>query len=87
MNLLELSDERDGCQARILAAERRGFDRGWRCGYDTGYTDAVGEIKRVQQQLVRCYRDGGVLWIVRGQVRTRQTFADPHPGDYPGRSR
>jgi hypothetical protein len=25
-----------------------------------------------------------IMWSVRGEPRTRQTFADPHPLDYPG---
>ncbi len=27
---------------------------------------------------------GDPRWELRGQPRTRATFADPHPGDFPG---
>jgi hypothetical protein len=26
----------------------------------------------------------GVMWSVRGELRCRETFADPHPLDFPG---
>lgn len=86
MDLLELSDERDMHLRRLLAGHREAYQRGYAEGYAAGWLDCVADIKRAQQQLVRVFRDGAVRWVVRGQVRTRQTFADPHPADYLGRA-
>jgi hypothetical protein len=53
-----------------------------------GYADAIADIKGVQRELVGLARElAGAerwRWTVRGEVRTRERFADPHPADYLG---
>lgn len=68
------------------AAALRAYQRGRADGYEDGYAEAVANIKRVQRQLVQAFTGRPVLWIVRGDVRTRSTFAEPHPDDFPGRA-
>lgn len=64
---------------------------GYACGervhagdYDKGWADAIAYIKGDQHAIVGSLRGRPVRWVVRGQERTRQTFADPHPADFPG---
>lgn len=68
----------------LRAATAAAYRRGRADGYTEGYLDAVAEHKRTERELVHAMRSRATLWYVRGQRRTRQTFADPHHGDYPG---
>jgi hypothetical protein len=71
-----------------MQAWRDGYAAGERAhadDYERGFAEGVASVKRVQHELVRALEARQVLWIVRGQRRTRQTFADPHPGDFVGR--
>ena len=70
-DLLALSDERDTWLRRVLDAERRGYDRGFRDGL-SAYRDYVHGVVRDWTACVTRW-DG-----------TREHFADPRPGDYPG---
>jgi hypothetical protein len=91
-DLLDLSDERDRELRWRLQAWRDGWRSGHADGYEAGRLDAVKDMKRIQHDLAGVADDLGrsiqieeLRWWLRGQARTRQTFADPHPGDYPGR--
>jgi len=55
----------------------REFDR----GYTEGYLRAVADVKAVQQGIVRDAALEELRWGPGG----REHFADPRPGDYPGR--
>jgi hypothetical protein len=48
--LLALSDERAAALDRILAAERAGFDRGLRAGYEQGRRETLTELAAAQRQ-------------------------------------
>jgi hypothetical protein len=90
--LLELSDERDGWLRRVLAAERDGYERGHRDGWCEGYAAAETAMaarwaafaRPAARQLVRGIGLQRRRWQVRGQPRTRESFAEPHPDDFPG---
>jgi hypothetical protein len=82
--LLELSDERDRYLSRIRAAEVHGYQRGHDDGYSAGWLDALAMVKRVEHEMVDAFNRMAVSWTVRGQRRTRATFGQPHPRDYPG---
>ncbi len=84
-SLLALSDERDLWSRRILDAERRGYQRGRADGYDAGYTDGILGRKRARHQAVEALDVYLRRWKLRGETRTRSTFGQPHPADYPGR--
>lgn len=85
--LLELSDERDAWLRRIRDSWHEGFaaaEAVHASDYDRGYADALADIKGIEHGIVRAIRKYQTQWVVRGQDRTRQTFARPHPADYPG---
>ena len=89
--LLEQSAERDHQLALRLDA--------WRAGYAAaavqfaehearGYAQAVADVKAAQHALwnhLRSLPTEGERWVVRGEPRTRATFAQAHPDDYPGK--
>ncbi len=88
--LLELSDERDTWLRRIDAAWREGFAAGSARQYSRGYAAAVADVKRAQHALydhLRKLPADTERWSVRGEPRTRETYANPHPEDYQGRGR
>jgi hypothetical protein len=79
---LALSDERDVALARILDAERRGFDRGVASmadEYERGFADAILAVKAAQH---------GIIADLRQHLRTwdglRVNFGRSRPGDFPG---
>jgi hypothetical protein len=54
--------------------------------------DLAAEVKAekaTQHELVEALRaaEPEERWAVRGQQRTRETFGQPHPRDFPGRQR
>jgi len=51
--ILEQSDERDRWLARVLAAERAGFDRGRAIGYSEGRRDVLEEEAAAQRAAAR----------------------------------
>lgn len=61
------------------AAERDHAD-----DYGRGYAAAIADIKRTDRQLVNALDRAHARWSVRGQQRSRQTYGQPHPNDYPG---
>jgi hypothetical protein len=85
VTLLALSDERDWWERRLHAAECAAFDRGVAYGYDRGYDDGIADRKREQQYMLEALQVHGRRWEVRGEPRSRETFGQPDPGDYPGR--
>jgi flagellar biosynthesis chaperone FliJ len=83
--ILSLSDERDQWLRRLDNAWRAGMAHGEAIhaqDYDNGYAAAIADVKRTEQALYRVLRSARVRWVVRGQERTRLTFAQPHPRDY-----
>jgi hypothetical protein len=89
---LELSDERDLELALRLAAWRDGWQAGnaaAEAAWSAGYAHAVAEIKGAQHGLVLLVRGLAETearrWVLRGERRSRQTFALPHRDDFPGR--
>lgn len=89
--LLTYSDARDRESARVLAAEARGYARGAAEGYALGIADRLEQASADQREIAVIVRhladrpDAAELerrrWSVRGEPRTRETFAAPHPGD------
>lgn len=85
--ILALPGERELWHRRVNDAWRAGMAHGEAIhaqDYDRGYADAIASIKRTEQQIIRALRNHQTLWVVRGQKRTRETFAQPHPRDYAG---
>ena len=92
-DLLALSDERDV----QLELRRRAYRDGWEAGHMTGVGDGrqaeAAERDREWNAIARPVARGGPAyaeierkrWTVRGEQRTRETFGQPHPGDYLGR--
>ena len=62
-----------------LASEM--YARGHECGLAEGYALAIGDFKAAQQGIVR----DADLEVRRYGPGGREHFADPRPGDYPGR--
>ena len=91
--VLALSDERDTWIKRILAAERAEYARGKRDGVALGELLALEDRAERWRAMACPVSRGGATWaeveerrwVVRGERGTRETFADPHPSDYPGR--
>jgi hypothetical protein len=87
--LLDLSDERDLAERAWLAAWRDGYAAGAADAWSAGYAAAVTEVKAAEHGLVRLVRGmaetEAARWTLRGEVRTRETFGQPHPDDYTGR--
>lgn len=61
------------------------YERGWR----DGYAQAVLEVKAAEHGIVNVLSAAAELerrrWRLFGEQRTRATFGDPHPDDYPGK--
>lgn len=80
--VLELSDERDLWQRRVLAAEIRGYRRGVASmagKYDRGFADGIMAYKAAQHGLHRSVQAEMATW-----GGWRELFGDPRPGDYAG---
>jgi hypothetical protein len=88
--LLALSDERDGWLLRLRASWRAAYRLGFELGHAAGYRQAERDMTRSWREVATpvAHASGGELqrrrWAVRGQTRARETFAQPHPDDYPG---
>lgn len=89
--VLALSDERD----RQLELRHQAWREGWRAGladaerqYAAGYAQCAADVKAVHHglysELERQNDAERGRWVVRGELRTRRTFGDPHPDDYLG---
>ena len=83
--LAALSDERTLWLHRLLdaevAAERRGYER----GIGDGYAQCAAEVKAAEHAIATGIRRAcgpDDRWQLRGEPRTRETFAEPHPDDY-----
>jgi hypothetical protein len=87
--LLAESDRRDRELAARLAMWREGYAAGSDGRFGQGYAACAADVKAVHHS----FYDGAVVradvdrrrWTVRRERRTRATFGDPHPGDFPGR--
>jgi hypothetical protein len=83
-DLLELSDERDQWWQRVLIAYREGYANGARDQWVEGYVAAIEDVKRIQHDAVDPRLEAR-RWDLRGEQRTRRTFAQPHPDELQGR--
>jgi hypothetical protein len=90
--LLSESDRRDlELQARIAWAAAE-HERGRELGIEEGRRQALAEESAQRREaagLVQAATSGPTQaelqrrrWMLRGEERTRETFADPHPDDY-----
>lgn len=90
--LLDLSTERDLWLLRIRQAWRAAFDLGRQIGRREGRAEAEAEQARAWRTVAGPVAEGGTTyaelerrrWTVRGEQRTRETYGQPHPDDYPG---
>jgi hypothetical protein len=86
--LLELSDERDAWLRRVYAAWRDGYQTGHAAGYDRGFERGARLLEAEWPAVVAGLADGlpfAELERRRWGPGGREHFADPRPGDYPGR--
>lgn len=92
--LLTLSDERDTWLRRLDTAHRVSFELGCALGVAVGRRQVLDEEAAAQRAVAGMVLAGDLRtysqieaarWTVRGQRRTRETFGQPHPGDYLGR--
>lgn len=89
--LLAYSADRDAELSARLAARREGYDEGARLAaeqWQAGYAAAVADAKAADRGLVGVLARLGDAevrrWELRGEARTREKFALPHPSDYRG---
>lgn len=86
--LLDRSDERDVWHRFAVewarSAYRGGYRAGHAAGYATGYGQGVTDWK-VTMELIPGGPDHAELLRRRWGPGGREHFADPRPGDYPGR--
>jgi hypothetical protein len=81
---MALSGERDLWHAWVLGAWREGWEAGAqaRAGdYSRGYADGILARKHLEHDAVEAARIELARWGPGG----REHFADPRPGDFPGR--
>ncbi len=91
-DLLALSAERDVQLGLRHRAYAEGWGAGRMAGYGAGRQDEGAERDQAWNQIARPIARGGPAhaeierkrWTVRGEARTRETFGEPHPGDYMG---
>lgn len=77
--------------SRELGARLTAWRRGWQAcetahgnAYEEGFADGCLALKRAQHETVTALRTEQVRWELRGEPRTRETFAQPFPGEYTG---
>jgi hypothetical protein len=87
-DLLDLGGERD----RQLELRHEAWRAGWQAcatahadDYDQGYADGLAGRKRRQHDTVAALQLYLRRWDLRGDRRTRPTFSQAHPDDFPGR--
>lgn len=73
----------------MLRLHRAGWQDGFRIGFEAGRAAEGFERDEAWREMARPVARSGPLlahrWMLRGEARTRQTFGQPHPADYPGR--
>ncbi len=85
--VLERSDERDRYTQRIIDAWRDGYaaaEAAHADDYEAGFADGAMALKAAQHDACRLAELEARRWSLRGEPRTRQSFAQPHPADYQG---
>jgi hypothetical protein len=88
VSLLALSDERDQWARVCLIRERRAFGRGRTLGRTEGYGQAEADMAAQWNAIARLGLGGpGHTEIEKRRWGPggREHFADPRPGDFPGR--
>lgn len=71
--LLELAYKRGLVLGIVIGRGMEGAER------DAAWNEIARPISRIDPELLRR------RWSVRGELRTREEFGKPHPGDFPGR--
>jgi hypothetical protein len=88
-DLLAVSDERDIWLLRLRASWQAAYALGWQHGHAAGRREAEAEQAASWREVAVPIARGGEVqrrrWAVRAEARTRETFGQPAPGDYPGR--
>jgi hypothetical protein len=86
--LIGESDRRSSALGQRLAAWAEGYERGFDAGSEVGYGAAAHQEAQQRRETAGLVAEiTGIQrarWSLRGQHRTRQTFAAPHPDDYEG---
>ena len=87
--LIGESDRRSTALARRLHAWSAGWAAGHQVGYEAGVRDTLEQEARQRREAAGLVAEAAAIqqqrWRLRGERRTRQTFSQPHPDDYPGR--
>jgi hypothetical protein len=90
--LLATSDLLDAQLRLRLRAYGEGYEAGYETGYYDGREDQAAELAEAWNRIARPVSRGAPLaeierrrWSVRGETRTRHSYGQPAPGDYPGR--
>jgi len=92
-DLLSLSNERDVQLELRHRAYMQGWEAGHMAGADDGRQAEATERDKAWNRIARPIARGGTAhaeieqrrWTVRGEQRTRETYGQPHQGDYKGR--
>jgi len=83
--VLDRSSERDRWLSRLLDAWRQGYAAGAAGQFDAGYAAAIADVKAAQHALPDHLNGQHEAqerrWVLRGETRTRATFAGTHPAD------
>ncbi|HEY2238871.1 MAG TPA: hypothetical protein VGI21_08775 [Streptosporangiaceae bacterium] len=86
--VLALSNERDAAAARLIAAERAAFARGYtagaRIGYERAEADMAARWNRIAAPIARGGPQHAELELRRWGTGGRASFGDPQPGDHRG---
>lgn len=93
MTAEQVADAIERCDA-IELLERR-LRNNWLAGfaasemahrddYEAGFHDGVIARKTAEHDAHRLAEDDARRWVVHGEIRTRQTFGQPHRDDFPG---
>jgi hypothetical protein len=89
--LLELSDERDAWLLRLGTAQLDAYDIGFAVGVAVGRRQVLDEEAAYRRATAALTRNASAgrpfsdLEMLRWGPCGREHFADPRPGDYPGR--
>jgi hypothetical protein len=88
--LLEQSDLLDDQLRLRLAAYQRGYECGHEAGFAEGRQDMADELAEAWNRIARPISriDPEFMrrrWSVRGDLRDREEFGQPAPGDFKGR--
>jgi hypothetical protein len=84
-DFLKLSGLLDASLRLRLDAYREGWTRGRADGYQAGYVTGILARKHADRDVYEGLQLLARQWELRGEKRTRATFAQPHKDDFQGR--